>query len=488
MKRLEEILRGLSCDIISGTQDLMITDVVFDSRKVSRGSLFIAVKGVNTDGHKFIGKAIQSGAVAVVAEDFTEPYDSHTTLIKTTDSAYALGIIASEFYGNPSASLLLVGVTGTNGKTTVATLLFKLFTRLGYKCGLISTVENIIGSRSSEATHTTPDPVALNKFIAEALGEGCDYLFMEVSSHALHQKRIAGLKFRGAVFTNLTHDHLDYHKTFDNYLRAKKSFFDSLSPDSFAVINRDDRNGMVMIQNCNAEKRTYSLKTVADFKGQVTENMITGLALRIDGVEIWSRLVGEFNGYNLLAIYGTAVMLGVDKGELLRELSTLTSATGRFEIIRSGSGITAIVDYAHTPDALENVLSTIKQTKDAGARIIVVVGAGGDRDRTKRPIMARVASSLSDKLILTSDNPRSEDPGSIIEEMRSGLDRDREDRTLSINDRRQAIKTAVMLALPGDVLLVAGKGHETYQEIAGVRHHFDDKEELLRIFENLKEK
>ena len=402
--------------------------------------------------------------------------------IKTTDSAKALGIAASNFFGKPSESLKLVGVTGTNGKTTIATLLYRMFTGLGYKCGLFSTVCNYIIDKELPATHTTPDPVQLNKLIAEMVEAGCDYAFMEVSSHSADQQRIAGLRFAGGIFTNLTHDHLDYHKTFDNYLAAKKRFFDSLQPDSFALVNIDDKNGKVMLQNCNARHYTFSVRGMADFRCKIIEQGFEGMGLRIQGEEVWTRFIGDFNASNLLAVYAASELLGASKKEILTILSDLHSVQGRLEVIKSEKGITGIVDYAHTPDALLNVIDTINKIREGSVQLITVVGAGGDRDRTKRPKMAAISAEGSTKVILTSDNPRTEDPEKILDDMEAGITPDLKRKTLRIADRREAIKTAVMLADPGDVILIAGKGHETYQEINGVKHHFDDREELREAF------
>jgi UDP-N-acetylmuramoyl-L-alanyl-D-glutamate--2,6-diaminopimelate ligase len=403
-------------------------------------------------------------------------------MVSTDDTAKALGLAASRFYENPSSKLKLTGVTGTNGKTTTATLLYRLFTALGYKCGLFSTVCNYINGRELPATHTTPDPVKLNSLLAEMVNEGCEYAFMEVSSHSAHQQRIAGLQFAGAVFTNLTHDHLDYHKTFDNYLAAKKSWFDSLPSSAFALVNADDRNGKVMLQNCSARHYTFSLRSVADFRCNIIEQDFEGMSLRIMGKEVWTRFIGDYNASNLLAVAAASELLGAERDDILTVLSNLTSVAGRLEVIRSVSGVTGIVDYAHTPDALDNVIEAINKIRQGACNLITVVGAGGDRDKTKRPLMARISAEGSEKLILTSDNPRTENPESIIDDMEQGITADLKKKTLRISDRREAIRTAVMLAKPGDVILVAGKGHEPYQEINGVKHHFDDREELRNAF------
>ena len=483
MKKISEIIKGISIESIKGNTDLVINSVEFDSRKVVKGSLFVAVKGYNTDGHKFIGSAVDSGAIAIICEELPENTSDGICWIRTSDSAKALGEAASNFFNNPSHSLKLVGVTGTNGKTTIATLLYNMFTKLGYKCGLFSTVCNYINGKELPATHTTPDPVQLNMILAEMVSEGCDYAFMEVSSHSADQKRIAGLRFAGGIFTNLTHDHLDYHKTFDNYLAAKKSFFDSLPPSAFALVNIDDRNGKVMIQNCKASHNTFSVRSMADFRCTLLEQGFTGMALKMDGEEVWTRFIGDFNASNLLAVYAASSLLGADKKEILTVLSNLTPVSGRLEVIKSNDGISGIVDYAHTPDALLNVIETINKIRQGGVQLITLVGAGGDRDRTKRPKMAAIAAEGSNKVILTSDNPRSEVPEAIIEEMFTGVTADLRRKTLKITDRREAIKTAVMLASPGDVILIAGKGHENYQEIKGVKYHFDDREELRMAFE-----
>jgi UDP-N-acetylmuramoyl-L-alanyl-D-glutamate--2,6-diaminopimelate ligase len=483
MKRIEDILKGIDVISLTGVKSAGISGIVFDSRNVIAGSLFVAVKGYSSDGHDFIDAAVASGAVAVICETLPAKPVNNISWIKTSDSAKALGIAASNFYGNPSSELKLVGVTGTNGKTTIATLLYRMFIALGYKCGLFSTVCNYINGKELEATHTTPDPVQLNRILAEMVKEGCDFAFMEVSSHSADQKRIAGLKFEGGIFTNLTHDHLDYHKTFDNYLKAKKSFFDALPASSFALVNVDDRNGQVMLQNCNARHFTFSVRAMADFRCGIIEQGFEGMGLKIQGEEVWTRFIGDFNASNLLAVYAASELLGASKKEILTILSDLHSVPGRLEVIKSVSGISGIVDYAHTPDALLNVIDTINKIREGGVQLITVVGAGGDRDKTKRPKMAAISAEGSTKIILTSDNPRSEDPEKILDDMEAGITADLRRKTLRIADRREAIKTAVMLAIPGDVILIAGKGHETYQEIKGVKHHFDDREELKSAFQ-----
>ena len=478
MMKLVEILKGIEVVSVSGTKNKVISGIEFDSRKVQKNSLFVAVKGYKTDGHNFISPALASGASAVICETLPENPEKTVCWIKTGDSAKALGLAASNFYGNPSSSLRLVGVTGTNGKTTIATLLYRMFIRLGYKCGLFSTVCNYINEKELDATHTTPDPVQLNRLLSEMVNEGCDYAFMEVSSHSADQKRIAGLNFEGAIFTNLTHDHLDYHKTFDNYLAAKKSFFDLLPANAFALVNADDRNGRVMLQNCKARHYTFSVRGMADYRCNIIEQSFGGMGLKIQGEEVWTRFIGDFNASNLLAVYSASELLGAAKKEILTVLSDLHPVPGRLEVIKSPGGISGIVDYAHTPDALLNVIDTINKIREGGVQLITVVGAGGDRDRTKRPNMAAISAEGSTKVILTSDNPRSEDPEKIIDEMEAGITPDLKRKVLRITNRHEAIKTAVMLANRGDVILIAGKGHETYQEIMGVKNHFDDREEL----------
>jgi UDP-N-acetylmuramoyl-L-alanyl-D-glutamate--2,6-diaminopimelate ligase len=478
MIRIMDLIRSINVVSMTGAENPVINNIEFDSRRIKPGTLFVAVKGTKSDGHDFIDDAVTSGATAVICESIPENAGDDICWIKTSDSASALGIVASEFFGNPSASLKLTGVTGTNGKTTVATLLYRMFTRLGYKCGLFSTVCNYIVITEHPATHTTPDPVQLNRNLAAMVEAGCDYAFMEVSSHAIDQKRIAGLQYAGAIFTNLTHDHLDYHRNFSNYLNVKKSFFDSLSADAFALVNADDRNGKVMLQNCNARKYTFSVKGVADFRCNINEQDFSGMDLRIQGEEIWTRFTGDFNASNLLAVFAASELLGGTRKEILTILSDLRSVPGRLEAIEAPGGINGIVDYAHTPDALLNVITTINRIRDEGHQLITVVGAGGDRDRTKRPKMALISAEGSSKVILTSDNPRTEDPEKILDDMEAGITPDLRRKVLRICDRREAIKTAVMLAAPGDVVLVAGKGHEPYQEINGVKYHFDDREEL----------
>ena len=482
--KLKKIIKHLKLKAVSGDLDKPITRVDFDSRKVQAGSLFVAVRGTQTDGHQYIDKAISLGAVAIIGEQCPSDFPPEITFIEVDNSQYALGIAATTFYEDPSSQLKLVGVTGTNGKTTMVNLLYRLFTDLGYRVGLLSTVGNRIGEQELAATHTTPDAVSINALLAEMVEAGCDFAFMEVSSHAVHQERIAGLQFAGGVFTNISHDHLDYHGTFRAYIDAKKKFFDELPEDAFALVNVDDKRGRVMVQNTSAKVQRYSLRALAEFRARILENSISGLQLELDGQEFYGRLVGTFNAYNLLAVYATAILLDQDQMEVLTLLSNLTAAEGRMEYLRQAdTGVTAIVDYAHTPDALEKVLETLNDLKEGGTRIITVVGCGGDRDRAKRPKMARIACDLSDEVILTSDNPRSEDPVEILREMEGGVPIGAKHKVLILADRRMAIKTAVKLAKPGDLILVAGKGHEKYQEIKGVKHPFDDKEILKEEFQ-----
>lgn len=480
--KLKELLHAIPVLQVVGPLEVEVDAIAFDSRQVQQGTLFVAVRGMHTDGHLFVGKAVEGKAVAVVVEELPEHTDDAVTYVRVSDSAYALGVLAANFYGNPSQELKLVGVTGTNGKTTVATLLYNLFRQLGYRVGLLSTVENRIGEKVVPATHTTPDPVALNKLMRQMVDDGCDYCFMEVSSHAIVQQRIVGLKFAGGIFTNITHDHLDFHKTFENYIKAKKKFFDDLDRYAFALTNVDDRNGNVMLQNTVAHRKTYGLHNMADFKAKVLESHFDGMLLQIDSHDLWVKLVGGFNAYNLLAVYSAAILLEQETSKVLVALSEISGAEGRFETVRSKNGVVGIVDYAHTPDAVENVLETIKNLRHEGQQIITVLGCGGDRDKTKRPEMANVALKYSDKLIITSDNPRTEDPLQIIKDMEAGVPVEKKKNTFSIADRREAIRAACHLASPGDIVLVAGKGHEKYQEINGVRHHFDDREELEKTF------
>lgn len=484
MKNAKDILYGVSLISVTGNTNLEVSKLVFDSRLATADSIFVAIPGTKVDGFDFIPAAIATGCRFIVSEK-TMDVPSDCTLVCVKDAHQALALMARNFYDAPSEKLNLIGITGTNGKTTTATLLHELFTELGIKSGLLSTVVNKIGTEEIASTHTTPNPVELNALLAKMLEAGCTHCFMEVSSHAIDQKRIAGLHFKGGVFTNITHDHLDYHETFQKYIQAKKGFFDMLPADAFALTNGDDKNGMVMLQNSKAKKYTFALRTPSDFKAKVIENQFSGLVLNLDGTEFWSRLIGDFNAYNLLAVYGVARLLEIDKLELLTALSKLKSVDGRFEYIQSIGGVTGIVDYAHTPDALENVLKTIANIRTKNEQLITVVGCGGDRDKTKRPIMADIASEMSDKVIFTSDNPRSEDPQQIIDEMMEGVSGVHFKKTLSMTDRFQAIKTAVSLAEKGDIILIAGKGHEKYQDIQGVKSDFDDLKILRELFEKL---
>ena len=483
MKPLDILLKSLRTYTLTGTPELNITEILFDSRAVSAqpdGStqLYVAQRGTQTDGHKYIASAIKQGCRAVVCEELPETLADGVCYIKVADSSVALGMLADAFYGHPSRKLKLVGITGTNGKTTTVTLLHRLFMNAGHPTGLISTIVNKIGNEEVPTNHTTPDAVELNRLLAKMVEEGCEYCFMEVSSHALCQHRVTGLRFAGALFSNITHDHLDFHKTFANYIAAKKSFFDKLPKSAFALTNIDDKNGRVMVQNCKAAIHTYSLRTAADFRGVVMENAFTGLHLRVNGHEVYFKLCGKFNAYNLLAIYGAAVLLGMDEMEALTLMSGLDSAAGSFQMLRTDEGATAIVDYAHTPDALENVLKTIRDIVGKDAEVLTVVGCGGDRDALKRPEMAEIACKYSSKVILTSDNPRTEDPQAILDDMLKGVPAAKSKQVVVIENRREAIKTACMMLQPKGVLLVAGKGHENYQEINHVKHHFDDTEEI----------
>ena len=481
--KLSELLKNVKVIASQGNIDVEIKDVNIDSRKIKDGHLFIAMKGTQVDGHKFINKAIELGAVAILLEDMPEVLNEKVTYVQVASTEEEAGKVATMFYGEPSRKLRLVGVTGTNGKTTVATLLYRMFREFGYKVGLLSTVCNYINDEEVPASHTTPDPIELNCLLAKMVKAGCEYAFMECSSHAIQQHRIGGLEFVGGIFTNLTRDHLDYHKTFENYRNAKKMFFDGLSKNAFAITNADDKNGMVMVQNCKATIKTYSIKRIADFRAKILECHFEGMYLEIDGKEVGVQFIGKFNVSNLLAVYGTAIMLGKKPEEILIALSTLKSVNGRLEPIQSPEGFTAVVDYAHTPDALENVLSAIHDVLDnKGGRVITVCGAGGHRDKGKRPLMAQEAVKQSDTVILTSDNPRDEEPQAIIDDMLAGLDTTQRKKVLTITDRKEAIRTAAMMAQKGDVILVAGKGHENYQEINGVKHHFDDHEVIREIF------
>ncbi|MCS6822922.1 MAG: UDP-N-acetylmuramoyl-L-alanyl-D-glutamate--2,6-diaminopimelate ligase [Cytophagaceae bacterium] len=482
MKSLKDILYKVSLYSVSGNTNIDITDIQSDSRLVGNGSLFIATIGVNTDGHQYIDSAIEKGAAAIVCQILPKNLQPHVTYVQVVNTHTALGIIASNFYGNPSTKMKVTGVTGTNGKTTTVTLLYKLFRELGYSTGMLSTVENKINDETIPATHTTPDAISLNYLLSKMVQAGCTHCFMEVSSHAIVQQRIAGIHFSGAIFTNITHDHLDYHKTFDAYIKAKKMFFDMLSDEAFALVNADDRNASIMLQNTKAKKYSYALKSVADFKGKIITNSFSGLELQINGKSVWFKLIGQFNAYNLIAVYATAILLKEDPDEVLTCLSVLETAKGRFDKVVSSTGITAIIDYAHTPDALENVLETISELREAHQKIITVVGCGGDRDQSKRPLMASIAARMSDKVIFTSDNPRSEDPRTIIKQMVSGVSMQDQKKIISIEDRREAIKTACLLAQPHDIILIAGKGHENYQEINGTKYPFDDKAIVKDLF------
>ena len=480
--KLNELLKNITPIKIIGNDDVEITGVNIDSRRIKAGHLFVAMKGTQVDGHQFIGKAIELGAISVLCEDLPEVFQEGITYVQVESTEDAVGKVATLFYGDPSHKLKLVGVTGTNGKTTIATLLYNMFRKFGHKVGLLSTVCNYIDDVEVPADHTTPDPIELNELLAKMVEAGCEYAFMECSSHAIHQKRIGGLKFAGGLFTNLTRDHLDYHKTFENYRNAKKAFFDGLPKDAFAITNADDKNGMIMVQNTKATVKTYSIRTLADFRARILECHFEGMYLEIDGREVGVQFIGKFNVSNLLAVYGAAIMLGKKPEDVLLVLSTLHSVNGRLEPIHSPEGFTAIVDYAHTPDALANVLNAIHEVLDGKGHVITVCGAGGNRDKGKRPLMAQEAVRQSDKVIITSDNPRFEEPQDIINDMLAGLNEQQMRKVISIVDRKEAIRTACMMAQKGDVVLVAGKGHETYQEIKGVKHHFDDKEVLHEIF------
>jgi len=482
---LKDILWKVAIEDVHGSTDVAIEKMEFDSRKVSENDVFIAIRGSISDGHEFIETAINKGAITIICDVFPEIIVTGVTYIKVNDTNKAMAFMAANYFNNPSQKLKLIGITGTNGKTTIASLLFQLFEKAGYKTGLLSTVKIVVDTNEYKATHTTPDSISINYYLNEMVNAGVDYCFMEVSSHGIHQKRTEGLHFSGGVFTNLSHDHLDYHATFSEYRDVKKSFFDHLPKTAFALSNIDDKNGSVMMQNTNAKKRTYALKTYADYKAQILENQLSGLLLKINDSEVWVRLIGTFNAYNLLAIYGTAIELGMESLEVLRLLSELESVSGRFQYVVSNGKITAIVDYAHTPDALENVLKTINDIRTKNEQLITVVGCGGDRDKTKRPIMADIASDLSDKIIITSDNPRTENPETIIEEMELGVAPQNYKKTVSIIDRKQAIKTACQLAQANDIILIAGKGHETYQEINGVRHDFDDMKMVKEMLDQL---
>ena len=485
MSLLKDILYKVAIEAVKGSTDVAIHKLDFDSRKIGSNDIFVAIRGSVSDGHDFIEKAIQLGAVAIVCDTFPEKIEKEVTYVLVKDTNTAMAFMAANFFGDPSQHLKLVGITGTNGKTTIASLLFQLFQKAGFKVGLLSTVKIVVDTIEYKATHTTPDSITINHYLKEMVDQGVEYCFMEVSSHGIHQKRTEGLHFVGGIFTNLSHDHLDYHPTFAEYRDVKKSFFDHLPKTAFALSNIDDKNGQIVLQNTTARKCSYALKSYADYKAQILENQLSGLLLKINGNEVWVKLIGTFNAYNLLAIYGAAVELGLESLEVLRLLSDLESVSGRFQFIVSATNITAIVDYAHTPDALDNVLKTINDIRTKNEQLITVVGCGGNRDKTKRPIMADIATALSDKAILTSDNPREEDPEAIINEMEQGVAPQNYKKVLSITDRKQAIKTACQLAQPNDIILIAGKGHETYQEVKGIRHHFDDMETIKEILEQL---
>ena len=482
---LKEIIYKVAIEAVKGSTDIAINKMDFDSRIVGANDIFVAIRGTISDGHDYIEKAIWQGAIAIVCDTFPETLTKGITYIQVKDTNKALAFMAANYFGNPSQNIKLVGITGTNGKTTIASLLYQLFKKAGFKVGLLSTVKIMVDEMEYKATHTTPDSITINHYLKEMVDAGIEYCFMEVSSHGIHQKRTEGLHFVGGIFTNLSHDHLDYHPTFAEYRDVKKSFFDNLPKTAFVLSNIDDKNGQVMLQNTAAKKFTYALKSYADYKAQILENQLSGLLLKINGNEVWVKLIGTFNAYNLLAIYGTAVQLGIESLEVLRLLSDLESVSGRFQFIVSNANITAIVDYAHTPDALENVLKTINDIRTKNEQLITVVGCGGNRDKAKRPIMASIASELSDKVILTSDNPRNEDPEVIINEMEQGVAPQNFKKSLSITDRKQAIKTACQLAQPNDIILIAGKGHETYQEIQGVRHDFDDMKTVTQLLNQL---
>lgn len=485
MSILKDILYKVAIEAVKGSTEITVNNIDFDSRKIEENDVFIAIRGTVADGHEFIETAINKGATAIICDTFPENIVAGITYVQVKDTNRAMAFMASNFFGNPSANLKLVGITGTNGKTTIASLLYQLFKKAGYKVGLLSTVKNVVDDVEYKSLLTTSDSITINRFLKEMNDVGVEYCFMEVSSHGIAQKRTEGLQFTGGVFTNLSHDHLDYHNTFAEYRDVKKLFFDQLPKSAFALVNSDDKNGPVMLQNSGAKKLTYALKSYADYRAQILENQLSGLLLKINEQEVWVRLIGTFNAYNLLAIYGTAIELGLDNLEVLRLLSELESVSGRFQFIVSKDNITAVVDYAHTPDALENVLKTIEDIRTKNEQLITVVGCGGDRDKTKRPIMANIASTFSDKAILTSDNPRTENPEAILDDMEKGVEPQNYKKMLAILDRKQAIKTACQLAQPNDIILIAGKGHETYQEINGVRHDFDDMKIVKELLEQL---
>ncbi|MBI9036861.1 MAG: UDP-N-acetylmuramoyl-L-alanyl-D-glutamate--2,6-diaminopimelate ligase [Bacteroidales bacterium] len=481
MKKITEIIKGVELIASYGAIDIEISSIEFNSQKVEKGDLFVAVKGCSVDGHNYINQAIKNGAIAVVCEEIPSVIEKHVCYLLTKKSSYALGIIASNFFDNPSSKLKLIGVTGTNGKTTIVDLLYQLFKSMGFASGMLSTIQNIVNEKIVLSSHTTADALQINSLLNQMIENNCEYCFMEVSSHSIDQNRIAGLEFAGGVFTNITHDHLDYHKTFKEYLKTKKKFFDYLHPNAFALSNIDDKNGKIILQNTKAKKYTYSLKSASDFKSKILEDQFEGLQLNIDGVEVWFKLVGDFNAYNLLAVYASAILLSLDKSEILQNLSNLKPAEGRFDIINCPEKKIAIIDYAHTPDALKNVLDVIQRIKSLNSKVICVVGAGGDRDKEKRRLMAKIACESSDRVILTSDNPRSEDPQKIIDQMKVGVDVHYNKKVISIIDRKEAIKAACALTNSGDIILVAGKGHEKYQIIKGVKYPFDDKKIVKKI-------
>ncbi len=483
MKTIQQLTQAIPDAQVIGNANTTVLHLTYDSRMVGEGSLFFAVKGTQVDGHKYIADVIEKGAAAIVCEVLPDTLDETVTYIKVSNTSEAMGLMAAEFYDHPSKKLKLTAITGTNGKTTVATLLFRLFRSFGHNVGLLSTVQNQINETVIPSTHTTPDSIRINELLEHMVDEGCEYAFMEASSHAIHQNRIKGLHFAGTVFSNITHDHLDYHGTFSNYINAKKKLFDDVNEDAFALTNKDDKNGLVMLQNTKATRYTYSLKAMADFKAKILESDFSGMLLNIDEQEAWFRLVGNFNAYNILAVYGTAFLLGKEKTEIIKHLSNIEAVKGRFEYVRSKDGVIAIVDYAHTPDALKNILDTINEIRTQNEQLITVIGCGGNRDAAKRPVMADIATEYSNKVIFTSDNPRDENPETILDEMQKGVKPLHFKKTLRITDRKEAIKAAISNANKGDIILVAGKGHENYQEIKGVKHHFDDKETVLELFE-----
>lgn len=483
MKTIQQLTQAIPDAQVIGNANTTVLHLTYDSRMVGEGSLFFAVKGTQVDGHKYIADVIEKGAAAIVCEVLPEELNNTVTYIKVNNTSEAMGLMAAEFFDHPSKKLKLTAITGTNGKTTVATLLFRLFRSFGHNVGLLSTVQNQINETVIPSTHTTPDSIRINELLEHMVDEGCEYAFMEASSHAIHQNRIKGLHFAGTVFSNITHDHLDYHGTFSNYINAKKKLFDDVNEDAFALTNKDDKNGLVMLQNTKATRYTYSLKAMADFKAKILESDFSGMLLNIDEQEAWFRLVGNFNAYNILAVYGTAFLLGKEKTEIIKHLSNIEAVKGRFEYVRSKDGVIAIVDYAHTPDALKNILDTINEIRTQNEQLITVVGCGGNRDAAKRPVMADIATEYSNKVIFTSDNPRDENPETILDEMQKGVKALHFKKTLRITDRKEAIKAAIANANKGDIILVAGKGHENYQEIKGVKHHFDDKETVLELFE-----